>query len=208
MPKTSLSAIHTELQRVQGDLANAREIVNSERGDYTEEGAQKAYLNRIQHYNTASQLETARNQVEQVRAGALKKAADYRESIFPTASDATEQLAAELAVSRMMQRPSFDSKAALAAFDEMPASATRTLLINESVARGLVSQEAIDGHTLNNYPEYKAAKEDADKVQAVSHSVDAKINYLQRAGEQLDAPKPGATESVDVSQLPGADLEF
>ncbi|MDK8670262.1 hypothetical protein, partial [Corynebacterium sp. MSK195] len=72
MPKTSLSAIHTELQRVQGDLANAREIVNSERGDYTVEGAQKAYLNRIQHYNTAKQLDTARNQVEQVRAGALK----------------------------------------------------------------------------------------------------------------------------------------
>ena len=208
MSKTSLTKIHQDLVQTQADLANARDIIRTQSGDYTPEGAQKAYANRIKSFYRPEQLAVARDQIAQVRAGAQKKAEMIRSGIFPTATDSTEQLAAEMTVNRMLQRPDFNRKAALAAFDTMPPSPARTLLMEECVARGVVSQEAVDGQALNAYPDYKAAQNDAAHVQSVSNSVEAKVNYLERAGEILNAPSPGATESLDVSELPGANLEF
>ena len=205
--KKSLAAIQADVNNIKADVNKAYNIVDGKKNDYTREGAQKAFKNWLYQNDVPGKLIDARHDVQAWRDSAQRQADKARAKLYPKANDATEQLAAELAVSRIMGRGNFDRESLLRQFDTLGTTATRTLLIEESIARGIISQDAVEGYTKQTNEDYYQLTKQAQKAAALARSVEHQIDYLERKGDNMHL-EAGATASVDVSEIEGAEVEY
>lgn len=205
--KKSLAAIQADVNNIKADVNKAYNIVDGKKSDYTREGAQKAFKTWLYQYDVPGKLSDARHDVQAWRDSAQRQADKARAKLYPKANDATEQLAAELAVSRIMGRGNFDRESLLQQFDTLGTTATRTLLIEESIARGVISSEEIEGYSKQTNDEYRTLVNQAQKAATLANMVDKQLDFVERKSANMYA-QPAATESVSVADIEGAEVEY
>lgn len=205
--KKSLATIQADIIRIQADVNHAFNTVESQKANFTKEGAQKSYSNWLNQYKVPQQVERARRDVQKWRDSAQAKADEARVAMYPKPNDATEQIATEMAVSRIMARDGFNRESLLNLCSEMDYSPTRSLLIEESIARGVISSEEIEGYSKQTNDEYHALVNQAQKAATLANMVDKQLDFVERKSANMYA-QPGATESVNVADLEGAEVEY
>ena len=203
----SLSQIQAEMTKLRIELNGVVEQMNHYKNDYTKEGLAKRYQDTVKRQQLDKRIAKLRDQVGQWQAGAHVASANAIEAAYPTASDATEQLSAEMAVQRILSRPGFDDDAARGVIQDMPASPVRTLLSQELAARGIVSNEMQQAMLQANDEEYSQAVSRQQQADALTHTALGQLEFLETLASDPTV-KPGALQELDVSALPGADAAY
>lgn len=114
---------------------------------------------------------------------------------MPTAQDSTEQLAAELAASRILQRPGMqDTQKAIAYLRDAEPSPGLTVAAQELQERGIIDAETLDGVLKSKSPEYKAATEQAGRATQLAGFLKQR---LAKTAEQMTSMTP-----VEMAYVP------
>lgn len=214
MGNFSLAELHNDITRTREEIVGQANRFKADRSDYSPEGLKKAYSQRVEVLGYPQQIAAYRRQVGEWEAGARAATADARAEFFPVAGDATEKLAAEMAVSRILARPGIQDQAQRMAavkreFNAMPASPERTLFAQECTARwSETSPELFEGLVSEQHPEYVELKRRGEQVGALADSARRQVDALDRLASSPDAEAPGATELVDLSALPAAQAAY
>lgn len=207
MAKKSLATIQAAITKAQIDSAEAHRRVTDQKGDYTQEGLQKHFNGWRKQFKVDKAIEDARKDVAAWRQGAKSAAVEMRTGFFPTAKDSNAQLAAEVQLQRILGRGELDQTKALALIGSMEASPARTLLVEEATARGIITDESIEGMLQSTSEEYHAAVIRSQQADSLANMADGQLNYLERVGEDMNTRRT-ELEKLTVDDVPGADVEY
>lgn len=207
MAKKSLATIQAAITKAQINSAEAHRRVTDQKGDYTPEGLQKHYNAWRKQLGVDKAIEDARKDVAAWRQGAKNAAVEMRAGFFPTAKDSNAQLAAEIKVQRILGRGELDQTKALALVESMEPSPARTLFIEEATARGIVSDESIEGLLQSTSDDYHDAVIRSRQADSIANAADGQLNYLARQGENMNT-RQSELEKMNVADMPGAEIEY
>ncbi|MEJ6548780.1 hypothetical protein PQI66_04400 [Corynebacterium sp. USCH3] len=195
--KANISAhdIEQQINHLAGDMSRRRRGFNKTFHNYTPAGNQERWAQM-----TARQRDRLNqiNDMIDLHAQAVEtKRQEARAALMPTSDDPSTQVAAELALQRIMARPSVKSADPTDRFREirrqlenMDPSPSRTLMLNELVARGDLEADTVDAMLAQESPEYREANSLA--VFAKNHQ-NVLRGKARQIGERLDStPRIGS----------------
>lgn len=178
----------------------ARKIGESDH--HTDTGKDDAYTrNTAEHREHLAKL-TAK--VEEITTTAEQHHADVYATVMPTPQNDTAAVAAELQAARILARPDMNDPASIGEYiTTAPASPARTAVIQELVARGVISDETANAHLLGAHPDYLAATRGLNAAQTVTSTVyRPRLQALARRLEDRTAPGADSTERHPASIVP------
>lgn len=203
----SLKSIQAEIVKLNIEMNELAQSMQSMKDDYTTEGLQKRYSDTVQRRELNQKISKLREQAAAWNGGAHAAADKVVKNLKPYPLDPTARVATELAVQRVLSRPNFDADEARRVYEQSGNSWERTMLGNEFAARGLVSQEMQHGILLKNEPEYAAASDARNYADTATHVVNSQLEFLERLAGDHTA-KSDATEQVNIADIPGVDVEY
>lgn len=191
---TRLSAqdIETQINHLVADLD--RQVRNYKSGDrhldYTPDGQKKRWA------DLTVKQRARRDQLAELPGkyvdAAHQQAQNIRRTLMPTTDDPQAQMVAEMTYNRIMSRPavvSADDKFAAARNEIMKLgpSVSRTLALNEMVARSELNDASIDSLLMEESSEYREACWGAQMAQQHAVTLTRKLNQVTGALDQRPA---------------------
>ncbi|MGV0397377.1 hypothetical protein ACUY3M_03450 [Corynebacterium suicordis] len=196
-----------QAQKLRTDITHHNNRLNETKGDYTPAG-----LEKLREQRTAplrERIQELTTTATQWKDAATQKTRTIRANQFPTAEPGTTAaLHAEMQMARILGRGNINSEHTQQFFDMEP-SPTRTLLIEELQARGVISADTIEANLLNTCEEYREAKSTAETSQTAHATFTNQLNALNSAianGHE----EPGSTvwHDIDMNKIPGASTAY
>ena len=203
----SLSAIQAEIIKLNVEMNELAKSMQPLKSEYTPQGLQKRYADTVKRAQFGERIAKLREQAAAWNGGAHKSADDAVNKLLPYPAEPNARVATELAMQRVLSRPNLDADTAREIFEKLGTSCERTMLGHEFAARGLVSQEMQDGILKANEPEYAAAQDSRNYADTATHVLGSQLDFLERLAGDFNASSD-ATEQINVSDIPGADVAY
>lgn len=186
MPKLDLFALYARTGLLL-DVATRSAVFLARNDELTPQGSRARLNEYADTYGWNDAAAGIRAAVAAARAAAQGWTADATAQHMPTAGSDAAKVAAELEAARLLARGG-EGVALVAALLELPATPGRTIALNELVARGETTREAIAAH----WPEARAARSSARNVAVALAEIDAAVTHY---AELLDGTRsPQAVE--------------
>lgn len=188
--KANISAhdIEQQINHLAEDMGRRRRGFNKSFGNYTPAGNKERWTQATSRQR--DRLTHINHMIELHAAAVEAKRQQVRATIMPTSDDPNTQVAAELALQRIMNRPAVKSADPVDRFREvrrelqaMDPSPARTLMLNELVARGDMEADTVDAMLTQESPEYRDATSAAEFAKTHQQILRGKTRQI---GECLD----------------------
>lgn len=209
MAKKSAASIQADIIRTRIDAIQAGAHYRENRADYTPEALHRLHSNSMERQGVPAKIDALRNDIQAVTSATNTAAAATRATLLPTAAKDTASLAAEMQAQRIMSRgPIPDATTAMNTLASMDPSPVKSILVEEYLARGILSDEAIEGHLQQTSEDYAQAVTAAENAGTAAHILNNQLDFVGDYASNVDTNQPSPTQDVDVSVVPTAIIEY
>ena len=191
-----------ELVNIEAAITGTREAIaaiiryNDQRADLSQQGRAEAVRRALDTEGLPARVEALGQLVGQVEAAPDKMMEEARAGVMPKAGTAEEAVAAELEAARRMARDGWADNQATGVIALEPSPA-RTIMLEEAIAAGKVTEEAVDALTGVNSEEVRDLRTRAGMLRANHRHL---VNQLEVAqGAQPRVVEHSLTATVPVS---------